>query len=142
MHKDATATSTSQASLRAVGLRVTPCRQWVLQILEEAQEALSVARIVQRVQGRFDQATVYRTLATLKAAGLVRQIEWQHGHAHFELVSLPHHHHVICRQCERVAVVHECVSAQLQNHVLVQSGFAQIQEHSLEFFGLCQACSG
>ncbi|MEX2054909.1 MAG: transcriptional repressor [Candidatus Andersenbacteria bacterium] len=121
--------------------KATTSRLAVLTALQQTKQPLSVQRLMELLsRNHFDQATVYRTLATLKHLGLVRQIEWQHGHAHYELASLGDHHHVICRQCHSVEDVRECNLESMTRRALRQSGFAEITEHSLEFFGLCQKC--
>jgi len=121
--------------------KVTPSRLAVLSVLEQAQQPLSVQRLMKLLsRQRFDQATVYRTVATLKKLGLVRQIEWQHGHAHYELSSLGDHHHVICRRCHTVEDITECDLNSMTQRALRASGFAEINEHALEFFGVCQKC--
>ena len=97
-------------------------------------------RATLRSSHSFDQATVYRTMTVLKESGLIRQIDFQHGHAHFELTSLGDHHHVVCVQCDAVADVYSCDLRTMTQQALSQSGFAEIKDHTLEFFGVCRNC--
>ncbi|MGW6732456.1 transcriptional repressor [Streptomyces sp. NPDC055013] len=49
------------------------------------------------------QATVYRTLETLRAVGLVHAVP-SPGATRYGLTGEPHHH-TVCRQCGRVAAL-------------------------------------
>jgi len=130
-----------EALLRQHSCKVTRPRLAVLAALEEAGAPLSVQQLRARLRPtRLDQATVYRTLKTLKEAGLVQQIDWEHGHAHYELALGPHHHHVVCTRCQRVEDITDCAMDELAAKVLRGSDFATITHHSLEFFGVCRKC--
>jgi len=86
---------------------------------------------------------MYRALEALIEVGIVRQIDMQHAHAHYELVAgEKHHHHLICKHCSKVEDVESCDIADIECTVLKKSkSFASIQNHSLEFFGLCKKCT-
>lgn len=130
------------AVLRTYSYKATPARLAILELLEQAGKPLSVHQIMQRLRSShaLDQATVYRTMTALKNSGVIRQIDFQHGHAHFELTTLGDHHHVVCVRCDTVADVYECDLQTMTRQALRQSGFAAIKDHTLEFFGLCQRC--
>jgi Fur family transcriptional regulator, ferric uptake regulator len=128
--------------LHEVGQRATPTRLAVLSVLEKEKRPLSVEKIISIIgEDDIDYVTAYRTITMLKKAGLVRQIDFQHNHAHYELTSLGDHHHVVCTRCNKVADVLDCnVQTMIQN-ALRASKFAEINQHSLEFFGLCKQCA-
>lgn len=126
--------------MRAAGLKATPARVTLVSFLARQKKPLSVQAIGRRLRvGAFDQATVYRALKALTAAGLIRRIDLRHGHAHYELATADHHH-VVCLTCDRIADVTNCDLTRMTRVALRQSGFAEIREHSLEFFGICQKC--
>lgn len=129
--------------LHDAGLKATPARISILQVLDAATFPLSPSKILkQMARTDIDQATVYRTLNSLRVAGKVRQIDLEHGHAHFEMAGRPEHHHVVCTNCGKVADFEGCVSDAMIRDALRQAkGFATIDHHSLELFGLCKACS-
>lgn len=130
-----------RALLRAKLYKATPARLNILAVLAAAKKPLRVQEILTALgKERADQATVYRTVLALKETGLVKQIDFQQGATYYELVSTDEHHHVVCVKCERVADVRDCCRASMETAALVQSGFAEIKQHSLEFFGLCKAC--
>lgn len=129
-------------ALHEVGQRVTPARLLVLSVLEKEKRPLSVEAIIGVIGKKsIDYVTAYRTITMLKKASLVRQVDFQHNHAHYELSSLGDHHHVVCVKCDAVADVTDCGIAQMQKTALRESGFQEITEHSLEFFGICKKCA-
>lgn len=128
--------------MHAKSYKATPGRLAVLAVLRRAKKPLTIPEIIAKVgKDTSDPATVYRTILTLKASGLIQPINFHHGLTYYELASLDEHHHVVCLKCQRVADVAECcVEADMQQNALQQSGFAEIQRHSLEFFGMCKNC--
>lgn len=127
--------------LRQRSHKVTPARLALLSLLEKIHRPLTVETIMRRLAPhRFDQATIYRTLALLKHSGLVRQVDFHQGHAWYELAGQSEHHHAICTGCGRLEDITDCCADSLDTIALQQSGFAQIKTHALEFFGVCKNC--
>src|SRR5690348_15697489 len=130
-----------RSALRSAGYKATPQRLALLSVLEKASEPLSIQEILLRCHAQsIDQATIYRTLKTLADIGLVRQVDFAHAHAHFELATGDDHHHLICTSCGRVEDVTGCDFDRLAKRALKHSSFASIDRHSLEFFGTCRKC--
>jgi len=129
--------------LRTAGYRVTPARRAVLSTLAHEGKPLSLRRLVEkaRAQRAIDPVTVYRTILSLDRAGIVRRVDFRHGHAHYELANREEHHHCICVRCDRVEDVTGCRVSGMTSRVLRETGFETITEHALEFFGICRACA-
>ncbi len=129
--------------LREHGHKATPGRLSLLQVLHTADTPLSIPEILKRLRGEINQATVYRALESLSDVGMVRRIDMHHAHAHYELaIGNKHHHHLICKHCGKIEDVPHCDVSDIERTVLKKSkSFAMIQDHSLEFFGLCKKCS-
>lgn len=92
------------AMLKAAGVRMTPQRQVVLQILDGNRSHPTAAAIVSLARERLgcvSVATIYNTLDTLVRLGLVRRLDVMESSVHFDPDTSPHHHFV-CRQCRRV----------------------------------------
>ena len=122
--------------------RVTPSRLAVLAVLEKEKRPLSVEKIIKSIgEKNIDYVTAYRTITSLKKVGLLKQIDFQHNHAHYELASLGDHHHVVCVQCDKVTDVEHCNIDAMQKNALRESDFQEITQHSLEFFGVCKKCA-
>ena len=127
--------------LKQGGFKVTKSRLAVLRVLAATKQPLSVQTIIKRLSGSdADQATVYRMLTALTEANILRRIDFEHGHAHYELFDDQDHHHVVCTNCHRIEDVRDCNVSSMADQILKQSKFAEINRHSLEFFGLCQEC--
>lgn len=129
--------------LQAEGFRATPGRLSMLQVLAMADQPLAIPEIVRELKGRLNQVTVYRALESLCEVGIVRRVDMQHAHAHYELAEgEKHHHHLICKNCGRIEDVERCDAKDIEKTVLQKSKqFAVIENHSLEFFGTCKKCS-
>lgn len=126
--------------LRSSGLRVTPARQAVLELLQTMRKPFTAADIIGLLRSKhFDQATVYRTLAALVEQSLVRTVSVREGVTSYEAGDLPHHHHLICERCGYVEDVQGCALQSLPP--VTDSGFDRVTEHKLEFSGICQRCA-
>jgi Fur family ferric uptake transcriptional regulator len=130
-------------SLRGSGFRVTRGRIALLHLLKKARKPLSIQEIVKIGHGKtMDQATIYRTLTDLAAAGIVRRADLNTGTAHFEYTpDRPHHHHLVCTDCGTIEDIETCAVETLQKNVVRSSKqFTDIYSHNLEFFGRCKKC--
>jgi len=128
--------------LRARGLKATPERQSILLVLLKAKHPLTIQEIKSVMKNSpIDQATIYRTMNRLVTMGIVRQVDFQHGHMHYELYDTEDHHHLICTSCGRIEDIHGCSANKLAVAVLRSSSqFAKVTSHSFELFGLCKRC--
>ena len=133
-----------QERLRAVGLRRTPVRVAVLQILDAAESPLDAPTIVARVSQPNDAVTVYRTLNTFTEKKLVHRMTsdngWRYAIGRADAEPMHHHPHFICDDCGEV----ECVKESANPPTLLQSlrlnpkysaDYAEITVH-----GTCEKC--
>ncbi|MDO8462736.1 MAG: Fur family transcriptional regulator [bacterium] len=129
------------AALNGASLRATPARIALIAALERAAKPLAVPELAERLRGTVNQATLYRALQQLSDAGLIRRVNLEHDHAHYERVT-DDHHHLVCTTCGRVEDVAQCTIDRLTSRTLRASEhFASIERHALEFFGTCNACA-
>ncbi len=124
--------------------RVTRSRRMVLDALARLRRPSTPKQIAGQLSGgRCDLATVYRTLALFEDMGIVRRVEFGDRQARFELADSDpdghHHHHLVCRQCERIVKLDDCILAKLEARIAREFGFADVS-HRLEFFGVCPDC--
>lgn len=129
--------------LKARGLKSTPARNAILTVLSRAKKPLTVEQIGEKLKEvDVDMATLYRTVVRLTDEGLLRHVDFQHGHAHYELKdSQNDHHHIICTKCHMVEDFIGCDFSDLTRRALSQTkNFKTVSEHSLELFGLCKKC--
>jgi Fur family ferric uptake transcriptional regulator len=131
------------AALRRNGLRVTPGRLAVLEVLEGLKEPASAGEIADMMgKGSVDRVTVYRTLEAFVAGGLAREVHLRHGHVDYESTQTSDHHHLVCSSCGysedfEGCEVDDLVKATLKKH----PRFARVDDHSFELFGRCTRCA-
>jgi len=128
--------------LRKSGYRATSSRLAILEAFRTAKEPLSAKEIIDLLPGGIDQATVYRTLKSLKGKGVIKPIDLRHNHAHYELADIADHHHLICLSCGKIEDV-EHHNVETMERTILQNAkhFTEIKQHTLEFYGICKACS-
>ncbi len=131
-------------ALRQQGLRVTRARREILKVVIDDHGPFTIDEIHRRLAStRCDLVTVYRCLAALETAGLVRQCNFGDGIQRFEFaggVHAHHHHHIVCTRCRSVETLDACVADELEEMVR-QRGYTEVT-HAMEFFGLCPSCRG
>lgn len=131
------------AELRRLGLRVTPQRLLILDILQHSDRHLTADDIHSRLRERFpalDISTVYRTLETLTNLGMVQRVSLGETHDHYEWVDVPHYH-VICRRCGATTHFSDDLLDQLRALLGERLQF-QVERAYVEVFGLCAGCLG
>jgi len=128
--------------LRKSGYKATPARLAVLTVLQRSRNPVSAQEIMGSLPYDIDQATVYRTVKSLKQKGIIRQIDLRQNHAHYEFADMAEHHHLVCVECGRIEDVQHCKVEDWEGTVLKHSKqFAEIRQHALEFYGICKTCA-
>jgi len=131
-----------QDALRAQGYRLTTARVAVLRALVESERALDATQIfdlARQYAPRLGLVTVYRTLDTLLALGLVQKVHCAAQCARYAPAEPGHHHLLVCRQCGRVWHFSGDDLGALMQTVAGESGF-QVEDHWLQLIGLCAEC--
>ena len=85
------------------------------------------------------RATVYRTLALLVDAGLLREAMDSQGGVRYE-PALGHHDHLVCLSCGKVIEFHNPTIESLQRRVCSKHKFVPV-EHRLQIAGYCRDCA-
>lgn len=129
--------------LKQAGVKLTPQRLAILELLAGIQTHPTVTTIYQQFQPRFptmSQTTVNNTLQTLVGLGLSHELG-QAGDdaAHCDPDTAPHLN-VICQVCGKIVDFNEAdVVPSLLDAADRQSGFA-IQGARIVYDGLCPVC--
>ena len=127
--------------LRQNQLKATPARLAIFDLFNNSTSPLSIkdVSVILRKE-KIDLVTMYRIINVLVKKGLLRQVEMQHNHAHYELAK-NHHHHLVCQSCNKTVDIQTCNFKSIKKQALELSGFAEIKEHSFELFGMCKQCA-
>lgn len=136
-----------RAELKRRGLRLTPQREAILEVLHHAEGCLTAEELYQRVRAEggsaansMDLATVYRTLELLAAIDFVACIDTGHKERLWEFrgdkAPQPH---LLCRACGEISTLSEPEVAELTNYLLQHHGFAPATGQ-ITITGLCRRC--
>jgi Fe2+ or Zn2+ uptake regulation protein len=133
------------AKLRSTGQRYTAKRRALVARLQRARQPVAITEILGH--GReLAQSSVYRNLAVLEHAHVVRRVHTGEDFARYELAEdlTGHHHHLVCSNCGAVEDV--TIPSRLERsmeralgEVASSTGFAAVS-HRLDLIGTCRAC--
>jgi Fe2+ or Zn2+ uptake regulation protein len=129
--------------IHSSGLRMTRQRKLVLDVLRDSREHLDAEALHDRVKQRdphIGLATVYRTLALLKAHGMVRESRLGEEHGHFETQIGAPHYHFTCVKCMRV-IEFEAPFLLKAISSLAEREELQVTAIDLSLSGYCPDCS-
>lgn len=129
--------------LQKEGLARTPQRKAVLQEIVQGPCHFDVEELVKTIRCKREsvsRATVYRTVGHLENAGLIRKVDFNHPHAHYELVAgVSHHEHLICEKCGHIGEFTDGPLEKRIEYMAHRHGF-EITKHSVQIFGICENC--
>ena len=125
-----------------MGMRLTPQRLAVAEVVVNSGDHPTVKEIYERVREFFPYvtlATVYSTLAVLEQAGIVRELPFPRQSRYD--ANLTPHANLVCLGCGGVvdSEVGQDTVAELRR--LVEQGASfQIASQRVDFYGWCSAC--
>lgn len=127
--------------LRAAGLRVTPQRAAVVEILQELHYA-TAEEIFEGLVALFPTSrlsTVYRAVLQLEEVGVVCRAPIRDGVLTFVLCEGEPHVHAACVGCGTVTCLLEPLVEQVSTRLMADRGFC-VNVGQLVMRGLCRAC--
>jgi Fur family ferric uptake transcriptional regulator len=123
---------------RSRGLRLTGQRRAIAKVIIEAKEHPSADRIhalVSSEHPRISLATVYRTMRTLRDAGIVEEHSFGEGRHHYELSSGIHHDHLIDTTSGAIVEFCDPEIERLQQAIAERLGY-RLVGHRLELYAV------
>lgn len=120
--------------------RNTAAKQMVLEILRDANTALSQDSIEKKVAGEMDRVTIYRVLNSFCEDGITHRITSDEGKYYFAICNgctgkhAHNHIHFRCNSCDKV----ECIGDDLP--VLLPKGY-RAESFNCWISGYCSSCS-
>jgi Fur family ferric uptake transcriptional regulator len=129
--------------LRQNGLKKTYQKDLILETFLNTEGHLSVEDIYALVKKRDKKVgvvTVFRTLKSLTACGIAREITLGDGLTRFEhSYHHPHHHHIVCTECHK-AIEFVCPELERIQDEIIQRYHFQPIHHRFQTYGVCEDC--
>lgn len=133
----------TQSILNDFKLRITPVRQFILELFQQREFAISHADIEEEINESLDRITVYRTLKTFLKKGLIHQVPDDKGVMKYALcreACSPAHHshdhvHFKCLRCGQT----NCLNISIPS-IKLPKGYAS-NDTSVLIQGVCKHCS-
>lgn len=130
------------AALREQGLRVTPQRQCIIELLRGDDEHPTVDSLydaARDVMETISRRTVYQTVHDLEALGEVRLLDVGTGSVRVDPNVEDEHHHLVCVECGRVRDV-PATTDDLRVPARYRREFS-VDSIDVIFRGRCASCS-
>lgn len=135
----------AEASCSAQGIRLTPIRKQVLELLLRHRKGIKAYQLLDEVKALHEAAkppTVYRALDFLLSAGLVHRLDSLN--AYVACSAHQHRHHrnllLVCGNCNAVSEVDDPAVCQWLAERVRDAGF-ELGVQCLEVKALCRACA-
>ncbi len=131
--------------------RWTVPRKIILDLLSRSSKHMSAKDIYASLYSLYPGiglTTIYRTLELLFRLGFVQKVTAGDGQSRYELRGgdkKDHHHHLICKKCGKIVDYRDFVQQELELILKTEETLAKkhnfhIQDHNVEFLGLCEKC--
>ncbi len=135
--------SNSDPRSAGAGVRATRQRGAIVALLDTVDEFRSAQDLHDELRRRGENiglTTVYRTLQSLAAAGVVDMVRTDTGESVYRRCAGPnHHHHLVCRGCGSAVEVSGREVEAWATEVAAAHGFSEVS-HTIELFGTCVDC--
>lgn len=128
--------------LQESGCRITAPRRAIVSIIANSDQALEAVEIFDQSRDDHPQlglVTVYRTLEMLEQLGLVQRVHQAEGCHLYLRAPQGHEHILVCKNCRRTDYFSGDDLTKLIETTSQKSGY-QIEDHWLQFIGLCARC--
>jgi len=129
--------------LRSRGLRWTPQRRLILEVLSATEGHITGSEVVERCRARDPEttpSTVYRTLDVLEELGYISHSHSAAGREEFHVLPTEDHGHLQCRGCGGTWELDPADAAAVSGPIRARFGFVADIGH-LTIAGLCASCA-
>lgn len=131
-------------AVRSSGLRATPSRLAVLELVRTSDSPVSHGDVADRLQSHaWDRATIYRNLIDLAEVGLLRRTDVGDHVWRFEAIGEDHdpaHPHFVCTECGTVECLPELELAMAAGRRAKAPRAVKQRQVEVHVRGLCDAC--
>ncbi|MFH1169876.1 MAG: Fur family transcriptional regulator [Chloroflexota bacterium] len=128
-------------TLKAKGLKLTPQRRLIMDIIHESGAHLTGEDVITAVRARMpgvNKSTIYRTLELLERLGCVFKSELGDRFIYHHAEE-GHHHHLTCSSCGKSIDCDEEIFLPVEKKLAEKYGFSADFRHVM-MSGLCRKC--
>lgn len=128
-------------SLRRKGLRITPQRLAIFNILRDNKSHPCAEEIYLEVRKEYPTislATVYQTLDTLEHIGGIQVLRFDKKRTRYD-ADLSPHHHLVCIECHKIMDLYQDYSRILKLPSSFRNRF-EVNDFKVIFYGFCEEC--
>ncbi len=128
------------AALKAAGLQVTAQRLAVYHAVQSTPHAAAddICQAVRAELGVISRQAVYDALKAMSEHGIIRRIQPAGSAARYEH-RVDNHHHLACRQCEKLIDI-DCAVGEAPCLVAEHDHGYEIDEAEVIYWGVCPEC--
>ena len=121
--------------IRASGAKITKPRKEIIKVLWEKRRPLTLQEIQRLTDNEIDFASIYRNVKLFVSIGFVKEVMLGDRKYRYELELHDHHHHVVCKECNKMQRIDLCISSEVEKITNYK-----IINHFIEFVGICPEC--
>lgn len=121
-----------------IGLRMTGQRKVIATVLDQSDDHPDAEELFARAvlhDPNISLATVYRTVKTFEARGILEKLEFGDGRARYEAAGRAHHDHLIDEDSGEVIEFYDPDIEALQEKIAAKLGY-RLTGHRMELIGV------
>lgn len=129
------------AACKKEKLKLTPQRMAIYEVLKSTKAHPSAESIYDSIKEKYPTmslATVYKTLKTLVAIGLIQEINVGEGNFRYDANALPHPH-IMCLSCGRVDDIEGAELDSINDYIRDYTNY-DVVSSKVYFYGTCPDC--
>lgn len=119
------------------GLKRTAVREAIVELLQRNLSAMDVEAIFEKLNYKFDRATIYRTMKVLEESGFVHKVMFQQKMYYAVGQRTVDHAHFHCSSCGRV----ECMDDMTKGISCAFPEGYKVANVEVVFLGTCNQCN-
>ncbi len=119
------------------GLKQSSQRLKIAEVILKENSHFTIQEVAERVRASVEGtglATLYRTIALLVSAGILREtLVGEAGQTFYEVEDSKHHDHVVCTDCGHIFEFHDEEIEKLQDRVASKMGFTPLHHRHVVY---------
>ncbi len=130
--------------LQSRGKRITQQRRWIVETVFSHHDHFDADELIEHLQEliaqrKVSRPTIYRTLAELVEAEMLRKMTLGGRGVYEHAYGYPSHDHLFCQNCNKLIEFHSANLEQIRDAVAAQHDF-QVSGHRMFVTGICAEC--